>query len=428
MGGSQGKTAHLGSGLTAPHKAWRMRGEQARTPEEALPIAKREEQLVLLFMQDHADKKMWLADSHDGSRLAELLRPEDGELPKGAAPPPPPKLPDLPLPRDAEGYAVAFDVTDTANIKEFFDKYGLVVVRRVADEEACERSREELWDLVEREVPKVNRHEPETWNAWPSLAQLGLLGMTMPLTPQLCRNRINDSVYASFAAVFGRRDLHVNIGRLGAMRPTKSDSGSTGVQANGVMGSASLGEDKPHWRTAPGAEWLHWDANPWTGAVSSFSWNMPDPVLNRGYDRLAVQAVLALGDCKESNGGFFCVPGSHKIFRDWGRAHNHPSIRAQMLSPEGPSQFRLPSDDPLKLAAEVVPIREGDLLIWNAYLAHSNSPNQSSSMRLVQYIQMKPADDRVMLPLLDDASLLPPASEFDVTPLGRKLLGMGSWQ
>jgi len=373
----------------------------------------RETSMLGKFFEDHRRLKHWLAES-DGHVLRELLRPdaefdavsrEDLQRLQSFAAPP--------LPRDDEGYVVSFPVDDVSGIRQFFEAYGLVVVRGVLSKEACAASRSELWDLLEREVPSLKRDEPETWSRWTGLADLGFVGMSFPLSPQLCRNRVDPQVHAAFAAIFGRPDLHVNVGRLGAMRPTKADGGS-----------ASPMEDRPHWRTAAGAEWLHWDANPWSGGVSSFSWRLADPRANRSCG-LAVQAILALGDCHELNGGFFCVPGSHKIFRAWAR--EHPQLSKQMLSPEGPMQLQLPDGDPLKKLGVTAPIREGDLLIWDTRLAHCNYPNNSGSPRLVQYIQMKLAEDPVMLPLLDDASLLPPATEFELTPLARKLLAIDSW-
>lgn len=384
--------------------ALHMKGVQPASAEDAESLTDRETRMLEKFFMETMRLKEWLAaDGH----LAQALRKEDNSA-YGSS-----NFVPTPLPRDADGFVRTFEPQDEAGIRDFFETYGLVVVRGAVDSEACERSRGELWDLLERDVRGLDRADATTWEKWADLASLGFVGNTFCLSPQICRNRQAPNVHAAFAAVFGRRQLHVNVGRLGATRPTRDVPGLNGA-------------DKPEWATIAGHQWVHWDANPWTGGVSSCSWHLPDPAANRGY-RFAVQAILALGDCPEEAGGFYCVPGSHKVFRAWPRSHELLPADKLVMSPEGPMQVYLPENDPLKQAAETAPIREGDILIWNAHLAHCNFPNSSGRLRLVQYIQMKLADDPVIAPLFDDASLLPPASEFELTPLGRKLLNMEAW-
>lgn len=393
--------------MTEPHRlATRVTGNQPASVEDAQSLCDRETRLLEKFFVETMRLKQWLAEDDS---LARVLRKEDNSAYGHDGQ----DFVATPLPRDADGFVTTFDPHDSAGIRGFFETYGLVVVRGAVAAEACERSRAELWDLLERDVQGLDRTDATTWDKWADLAPLGFVGNTFCLSPQICRNRQAPHVHAAFAAVLGQEELHVNVGRLGASRPTRGIAGLNGA-------------DKPEWSTIAGPEWVHWDANPWTGGVSSFSWHLPDPSTNRGY-RLAVQAILALGDCPEEAGGFYCVPGSHRVFRSWARSHEHLPADKLVKSPEGPMQVYLPQDDPLKQAAETAPIREGDLLIWNAHLAHCNFPNSSGKMRLVQYIQMKLADDPILAPLFDDASLLPPASEFQLTVLGRKLLNMETW-
>jgi hypothetical protein len=73
-----------------------------------------------------------------------------------------------------------------------------------------------------------------------------------------------------------------------------------------------------------------------------------------------------------------------------------------------------------------MPIRKGSLLIWDSRLPHGNFPNNSNSMRIVQYLHMAPVADEAIrsYPLSKDD--LP--SEFRLTDLGKKLYGFKPWE
>ena len=140
-----------------------------------------------------------------------------------------------------------------------------------------------------------------------------------------------------------------------------------------------------------------------------------------------MQAILALSDCRTEDGGFFCVPGSHRLVRSWAHANRDRVSDRAVHAPESGTQIYVPADDPLQAHGRTAPIRAGDLLIWDSRLAHCNSPNDSDRMRMVMYIEMKRADDPALAPLLTDRNMLPPAAEYSPTPLGERLLGFAPW-
>mmetsp|Transcript_55326 Transcript_55326/g.160584 ORF Transcript_55326/g.160584 Transcript_55326/m.160584 type:complete len:406 (-) Transcript_55326:100-1317(-) len=380
---------------------------------ETSTLAEKEAALEMEFFAETCRLKEFAAT---GNNLERLLRREDNSAFAMSAVG---ELCDLPV--DADGFVRSFVADDHAGIRDFFERFGLVVVHSAIDESACHRSISEVWEHVERECPGVDRADPCTWDRWPPLAKLGILGNTFFLSAQFCENRQAPGVYNGFRAVFGRDSLVVNVGRASVMRPTR------GVPVAGEGEVAEGRTDRPEWRTAEGETWLHWDLNPFTGASSTFSWKVKDLEANRGYSRLRVQAVLALSDCGPEDGGFFCVPGSHRALRAWAHENREAVSDGLVVNPESAIQLRLPAEDPMKRHAQKVPIRKGSLLIWNAQLAHCNFPNDSSQARIVQYIQMAEADDPVMAPLCASEDYLPPRSEFDLSELGRKLYGFSPW-
>lgn len=376
---------------------------------EASSLREKEAALEMEFMLQAMQLKEFAAE---GNNLERLLQRADNssfeDRHKG-----------LTLPLDNAGFVQSFQAHERDAIANFFQLYGLVVIKNAIDHEACDRSVAEVWDFLEHDCKGLDRADPSTWGTWPSLWKLGILSNTFLLSPQLCENRQAPDVHRAFAAVFGTERLIVNVGRASAMRPTRD------VPQRQATGEVQL-VDLPEWKSAEGSDWLHWDMNPFTGFASTFSWRVHNVFANCGYSRLRVQGILALMDCRAEDGGFFCVPGSHHVIRGWAHRNNTMSD-SKLASPESSTQLHLPKDDPLKQHAQKAPIRRGDLLIWDAKLAHCNFPNDSSSMRMVQYIQMAEADDPVFGVLCSKEGYLPPVDKFELSQLGSKLYGFRSW-
>jgi ectoine hydroxylase-related dioxygenase (phytanoyl-CoA dioxygenase family) len=92
---------------------------------------------------------------------------------------------------------------------------------------------------------------------------------------------------------------------------------------------------------------------------------------------ISVQGVLALSDTDEETGGFQCVPESYRDLAVW--RESQPLDR---------NPFKPDLSD---YQAESVPMKAGDLLIFNGLLPHGIRPNTSDRVRLAQYISMSPA-------------------------------------
>lgn len=381
---------------------------------ESTQLADKEISAEFTFMLENIRMKQWAAEDDNMNQV--VLPREDNRAFRES-------YVETTLPLDADGYVRAHDATDADGISATFNELGLVVVRDVISAAECSRSVGELWEFLERTCPGLHRSNPRSWKKWPSLSQLGILGNTFMLSPQLFENRQSPQIHRAFAALFGTEKLHVNIGRASVMRPTLG----VRLPPDETHPEEEV-RDMPEWRSKAGKEWLHWDMNPFTGASSTFSWRVKDVGANRGYVRLRTQAILALSDCGPEDGGFFCVPGSHKIVRSWAAANGESVEDKLVMSAESSMQLYLPKNDPLHEHAQRAPIRAGHLLIWDSRLLHCNFPNNSDRMRMVQYVQMKLAEDPALGLLLEDRNLLPPAGEFTPSLLGQRLLGYSPWE
>lgn len=151
--------------------------------------------------------------------------------------------------------------------------------------------------------------------------------------------RQHPAVHAEFAELFGTEKLWVSIDRVNWKEPLDEH--------------------------AEGHSFIHWDA-----CVNEF----PRP--------FAVQGLVALTDTDENMGGFRCLPELYRNLDTWlagqpcGKAQS-PFLRTPY--PHGP--------------VVKVPMKAGDLLVWDSFLPHGNGPNRGSKPRFAQYVTMSPEGD-----------------------------------
>jgi len=248
--------------------------------------------------------------------------------------------------------------------REFFQKYGFVVVRDVVDSEQVTKTVDEIWSCKEGpqwEVSCVVRDDPLTWdnNNW--MRKFGdvkngfVNGFSETEVRESWNNRQNPNIYELFCNILGRDDLWVKFDRYGLMRPTKDIK---------IKAPTTRLIDRPEWLTVE--NWLHWDQNPW-----------------RQPQFKGVQGLLALSDSTENTGGFICVPGSHHIFTAWAQHYIDNSSGVEFV--------QISSEDPIKNFAQKITLRKGSFIIWDSRTLHANYANRSSVFRVVQYITYFPA-------------------------------------
>ena len=138
--------------------------------------------------------------------------------------------------------------------------------------------------------------------------------------------------------------------------------------------------------------------------------------------------LVALTDAPVGGGGFRCVPSLFRAHDRW--PTTWPCA--------GRYEPQLGSADEIV----EVPLRRGDVLIWDSHLPHGTVPNLSGSPRAVFYLQLHPPGTAVDLAerLADvDAGRAPPwvrwkpghdrldRHPFELSQLGRQLLGLDPW-
>lgn len=274
---------------------------------------------------------------------------------------------------------------------DFWQQNGYVIVRNAVPAENVQAVVETLWAFTE-----MDRNDPATWYRTPAreneMVELNKAGMVELFHHQsLWDNRQYPRVHGAFADIWGTEKLWVTIDRVNLNPPAR-----------------------PEWDFKG---FVHWD--------------LDTSIHPLPFD---VQGVLSLVDVTEEQGGLQVVPGFHRIIADW--------IKTQ------------PADrDPWKpditgFELQHVAANAGDLIIWHSLLPHGTGRNNSTRPRLAQYISMFPAkeDDEALrqeritmwrdrLPRKGFAFPGDPrnwevlhGTTAELTPLGRKLLGLDRWE
>jgi hypothetical protein len=269
--------------------------------------------------------------------------------------------------------------------------YGFVVVKQAVPAANVEALKQLLWEFQEMDPNDVS-----TWNAAQlrnhAMKELNNSGMVEIYNHQaLWDNRQEQRVYDAFVDIWDDEKLWVTIDRANLNTPNKGGRAFTGF--------------------------IHTDVD-----------TTLDPL------PVNVQGVLSLVDVDPEMGGFQCVPELFRNFEAWKKEQ-----------PEGRDGFA-PNIEGYDVYP--VPMKAGDLMIFNSLLAHGIRPNTSTDKaRMAQYISMTPAAE-------DNQDLrerrvqswwerrTPEGFAFPgdprewertkyetatLTPLGRKLLGIDSW-
>ncbi|WP_209332598.1 phytanoyl-CoA dioxygenase family protein [Lunatimonas salinarum] len=273
---------------------------------------------------------------------------------------------------------------------DFWVSNGYLVLRNAVPLEFTQRTAKLLWEFEEKDP-----EDPDTWYA-PSRAEMKMTelknsGMVEIYNHQyLWDIRQYPKVYETFCDIWGRDELWVTIDRANLNLPAR-----------------------------PGFDFLgfiHWDYDPETKPQN-------------------VQGLVALNDQTDENvGGFQCIPELYRTYDTW-----------KLTQPTNRNRF-IPDISGFEVTK--VLLKAGDLLIFNSTLPHGIRPNRSNNkVRMAQYVSMMPAENHHS-DLRDwrirswKERLTPEGYAFpgdprnweknrypqaELTPLGRKLLGIDLW-
>ena len=280
------------------------------------------------------------------------------------------KLERLAYPITPDGYAESISASNGEEILARLDRFGLVAVPILSAEERAKTLKAFFRESNEQQRPCATEKlsmDPLTWGDenWPNSSHfLVRRRPTVALEPTLVRT--NPKIQQVFATIFGTDKLQTSIDRWGVMRgtvniPTRQEDGTI------------IRKDRPEWRQNLR---LHWDMNPWAYVEEDVTKRQP-----------RYQALVAILDSPKEVGGFRCVPGSHhRYLEQWANTNEMP----QDYNKQSYRSVKVSENDPAQALSQPIPVKAGDMLVFDSRLLHGTYPNESSSMRLVQYVRMMP--------------------------------------
>lgn len=221
---------------------------------------------------------------------------------------------------------------------QFWKENGYVVIKQAVPREQAQVTASFLWEFEDKKPT-----DQETWyteaRAEIQMKELAGTGMVEVYNNQhLWNNRQTQKVYDAFVDIWGTEKLWVTIDRANLNFPMR-----------------------------PGHEYkgfIHWDYDPETKPQN-------------------VQGVLALADQTDENmGGFQCIPWLFRNYDTW-----------KLTQPDDRDHFK-PDISDIEDKLVKVPLKAGDLLIFNSSEPHGIRPNRSEDkVRIAQYISMMPAQE-----------------------------------
>lgn len=281
----------------------------------------------------------------------------------------------------------------------FWQRHGYVIIKQAVPTACAAATLQKVW-----EFSGMQEHDIQTWLrpasdfapgwSWP-LDQYAKGMVEMYHHQQLWDNRTCPRIYDAFVDIWDEEQLWVSIDRVNLSTP------STGTRTHGSF--------------------MHWDID------------INQPVLP-----LRAHGLLMLNDTHPLSGGFQCVPGLFAELDAW-RARRAPGRHAHDPAPEEYAQYDIIQPQ----------LKAGDMLIFNTHLLHGIAKNLSTDKyRSVQYIAMSPALEehaalrasrirwwREVTPPDTNVTFLgvpeyPENQRYgtaELSPLGRKLLGLDAW-
>jgi ectoine hydroxylase-related dioxygenase (phytanoyl-CoA dioxygenase family) len=267
-------------------------------------------------------------------------------------------------------------------------------VPNVVPKEDCEAVVETIFDFLE-----MDPNDPNDWYRQP-LRPIGMLEMYQ--NQALWNARQSPKLHQVFAELLGTHKLWVTIDRANFKPPRHPDHPDYDFKG-----------------------FIHWDTDTNRRPLVS-EW---------------VQGVLCLRDTTEEMGGFHCIPGFHKNLEEW--IDQQPADR----DPRVPDISRLPEG----MKVTPIPAKQGSIVIWNSLLAHGNGHNTGDKPRFSQYIAMyrTPKEGEEVYETREFRvncwqNRTPPGNSVfpgdpreveqkryrtaELTPLGKKLLGLERWE
>lgn len=302
-------------------------------------------------------------------------------------------------------YPHTLDYKFTEDQLKFLDENGYLVIEKLIPEELCNEIVKEGFSFI-KEYYDIDQDNDKNWE---KLRQnRGFIDMWH--SDAYYKIRQLPQLYSIFAQLLREPKLIVSIDRANFKPPFDSESTNTELT-------------------------IHTDLNPWYLFPTKY------------------QCGIALSDSDERSGGFCCIPGYHKLdkIKEYRKNYENGKYHqgVNQVPPPKNETFLFYMDLEATKKAIQVPMKKGDIVVWNSRLPHGNGKNFSDKWRIQCYVrfvqydlykdytkEVKRCVETGEVPrIFSTENETNASSEFNVknhkipklTPLGEKIFGFKEW-
>lgn len=198
------------------------------------------------------------------------------------------------------------------------------------------------------------------------------------MCPAAWKVRLHPRLQRIFGAICQTRELVCSVDKWLVARGTRNIA-----QRHPETGKIETRERVAAWeQSLP----LHVHLDPWRYKQEQAKHN--DEAMTRDDDVPSFMAVVALVDCSKEVGGHVTVPGSAPFLDTW-------AIENADRKPEKPaySYYVHSKETLLNKYKQCIPLRKGEMVVWDLRQFHGTFTNTSSTPRVAQFVRYIPSID-----------------------------------
>ena len=289
-------------------------------------------------------------------------------------------------------------------VDEFFTN-GFIVLKGVLTKEEADGYRQKIIEMIPRDLnipfpwgSAAGRIKPLHEGYGEQETRPGHEDDAIWDTPEFMPLLTNEKVYEVAAQLMGRPNIRVQDGSIGITIRNDVSTLVTGGRKESDIDATKSSMSQP----------LHVDPS------------IPDTEDNFTFspEELQIGAVFYLTDVQPKGGGLYAVPGSHKKVQDICKS----TPGGRHLN-SGWLDIKEGFDEPVEVTGEA-----GDVIITHYLIAHGASHNRRARTRVAYFTRFSCLDHPFYPPPTPTEDRFNTRQVHAMTKVGRKLLGVDSWE
>jgi len=283
-------------------------------------------------------------------------------------------------PTTQDGFVQSFASNQPEEYLPILKKYGVVVIQALPDN-VCDETVRGLIDEANRlqrngASTSIDLQDSSTWSDenWPSGTKF--LFDLPTVCPAAWKVRLHPNLQRIFTEIYQTPNLVCSVDKWLVARGTRNIA-----QRHPETGETETIDRVSEWeQSLP----LHVHLDPWRYKQEQAKHNKAATSADQYIP--SYMAVVALVDCPEEVGGHVTVPGSAPFLDTWANENVDRNPENPAYSYYVHKQERL-----LKKYKQNIPLRKGEMVVWDLRQFHGTFTNTSSTPRIAQFVRYIPS-------------------------------------